>query len=100
MAKRRQHSPKVVLSAGHRRGYDAIMALEIARLWLGLLVAGFHARIADFILKQEYALILACGQRGIVLPAALPRETARNIYFTVGITVALLQLFRLYQMVR
>jgi hypothetical protein len=76
------------------------MALEIARFWLGVLMAGFHVRIADFILEQEYALILACRQRGIVLPTALPRATARNIYFTVGITIALLQLLRLYQMVR
>jgi len=76
------------------------MVLEIARLWLGLLMAAFHARIADFILEQEYVLIVAFRDRGIHLPTALPPETARNIYFTVGISIALLQLFRLYQMVR
>jgi hypothetical protein len=74
------------------------MALEIARLCLGLLIAGFHGQIAGFVLEREASLILACRRRGFDLPTALPRETVRNIFFTFGISIALLQLLRLHQM--
>jgi len=74
------------------------MALEIARLCLGLLIAAFHAPIADFILEREASLILACRRRGFELPAAISREAARNFYFGFGISIALLQLLRLHQM--
>ena len=75
-----------------------VMALEIARLCLGLFIAGFHAPIADFILEREASLILACRRRGFELPTALPRETVRNIFFTFGILIALLQLLRVHQL--
>jgi hypothetical protein len=76
------------------------MPLEIARLCLGLLIAGFHARIADFILAREDALILAFRERGVRLPTAIPRKTAHNLYFSFGILIALVELLRLHQMVR
>jgi hypothetical protein len=75
------------------------MALEIARLFLGLLIAAFHVRIADFVLAQEEGLIVAFRRRGFELPAALPRKDAHNLYFGVGITVAFIQVLRLHQMV-
>jgi hypothetical protein len=74
------------------------MALEIARLCLGLLVAGFHAPIADFILAREDSLILACRRRGFDLPTAISRKAAHDFYFSFGIAIALVQLLRLYQM--
>lgn len=74
------------------------MALEIARLCLGLFIAGFHASIADFILAREDSLILAFRQRGFVLATTIPRKTAHNLYFALGIVVALLQLLRLHQL--
>lgn len=75
------------------------MAMEFARLCLGLLIAGFHVPIADFVLKQEDSLILACRRRGVELPTSIPRKTARNFYFSFGILIAVLQLARLHQMV-
>jgi hypothetical protein len=74
------------------------MALEIARLCLGLFIAGFHAPIADFILAREDRLILAFRQHGFDLPTAISRKTAHNFYFALGITIALLQLLRLHRM--
>ena len=74
------------------------MALEIARLCLGLLIAGFHVRIADFVLAQEEVLIVAFRRRGLELPTAFPRKYAYNFYFGVGISVAIIQLLRLHQM--
>jgi hypothetical protein len=92
------YSSLVVLSGGYGPVYHAVMPLEIARLCLGILIAGFHAPIADFILEREDSLILAFRERGVQLPALLSRETARNLYFSFGIVIALLELFRLHQM--
>ena len=88
----------VVLNRSGGHDYDVVMALEIARLCLGLLIAGFHPRIADFVLEREALLILACRSRGFELPTALPRETVRNIFFAFGIAIALLQLLRLHRL--
>ena len=74
------------------------MALEIARLCLGLLIAGFHVRIADFVLAQEEVLIVACRRRGMELPTAFPRKFAHNFYFGLGISIALIQLLRLHEL--
>jgi hypothetical protein len=73
------------------------MPLEIARLLLGLLIAACHRRIADFIIERERSLVLTFRQRGFPLPAALSTETARNLYFGVGIFIVVVQLLRLYQ---
>jgi hypothetical protein len=74
------------------------MALEIARLCLGLLIAGFHVRIADFFLAQEDVLIVAFRQRGLDLPTAFPRKYAHNFYFGIGISICVIQLLRLHHL--
>jgi hypothetical protein len=86
------------LSSGSENVYDVVMPLEIARLCLGMLIAGFHTQIADFILKREYSLILAFRERGVELPTAISRKTAHNIYFSLGILIALIELLRLHQL--
>ena len=74
------------------------MALEISRLLLGLMIAACHRRIADFIMERERSLVLTFRQRGVPLPAAMATETARNLYFGVGIFVVLVELLRIYQL--
>ncbi len=74
------------------------MSLEIARLLLGLLIAAWHRRIADFIMDRERSLVLILRQRGVPLPPALNTETARNLYFGIGIFIVLVELLRIYQM--
>ncbi len=76
------------------------MPLELARLLLGLLIAACHRRIADFMLERERSLVLSFRQRGVPLPAALGTETARNLYFGIGIFSVLVELLRIYQMGR
>ncbi len=74
------------------------MPLEIARLLFGLLIAACHRQIADFVLERERSLVLMLRQRGVPLPPALSTETARNLYFGIGIFIVLIELLRIYQM--
>jgi len=76
------------------------MRLEVARICLGLLIAGFHVPIADFILERERQLLLTLQRYGIEIPTILSRTSARNLYFSVGIMVVLVQLLRLHHMAR
>lgn len=78
--------------------YDSGMPLEIARLLLGLTIAGLHRYIADFILERERSLVVTFRQRGFPLPAALSTEVNRNLYFGIGIFIMLVEMVRLYQM--
>jgi hypothetical protein len=73
-----------------------IMLVEITRLLLGLLIAYFHRPIADFVLVQERALVVAFRQRGVPVPAPPTTETARNIYFLIGIFLAMLEICRIW----
>ena len=76
------------------------MAIEIARLCLGLLIVAFHKRIADFILERERLLVIAFRGRGMPLPAAPTTQTARNLYFGIGIFIVLVEWLRIYQVWR
>ncbi|MGZ4812601.1 MAG: hypothetical protein ACXVZI_07515 [Terriglobales bacterium] len=74
----------------------ALMIVELTRLMLGLLIAFFHRPIADFVLVQERALVIAFRQRGFPLPAAPTTETARTIYFMIGIGLAVFEICRIW----
>lgn len=74
------------------------MIVELTRLMLGLLIACFHRPIADFVLVQERALVLAFRQRGVPLPAAPTTETARTVYFSLGIFLALYEICRIWML--
>jgi len=76
------------------------MAIEIARLFLGLLIAALHRPIADFMLAREHALVLAARERGMPLPAVPTVETVRTVYFSIGIFVVLFEMLRIYQVMR
>jgi hypothetical protein len=76
------------------------MAIEIARLCLGLLIVAFHQRIADFIIECERSLVISFRSRGMPLPAALSTETARNLYFGIGMFIVLVEWLRIYQIGR
>jgi hypothetical protein len=75
------------------------MAIEVARLLFGLLLAALHRPIADFIFDRERSLVLAFRERGMPLPAVPTPETVRTIYFGIGIFVVLFELLRIYQLV-
>jgi hypothetical protein len=79
--------------------YDASMAVELIRLLLGLSLAWFHVPVADFMLDQERSLVVRFRQPvlGMVIPG---RETARNLYFGLGVGIALIEILRIWMLTR
>lgn len=76
------------------------MPIEIARLALGLLIALFHRPLSDFIVAQDRELVSMFRQRGLSLPGAMEESTSRNLFFSAGILVAVLQLIRIWMLYR
>lgn len=72
------------------------MAIDITRLALGLLIALFHRPIADFILRQEEGMVVLLRSRGVPLPNVPSRTTAHNLYFALGMVVAVISLLRVW----
>jgi hypothetical protein len=71
------------------------MFSELLRLVLGFLIAAFHRPIADWIMDRERVLVVAFRQRGIPAPV-LTAESARTIYFGLGIFVMLFEMARIW----
>ncbi len=74
------------------------MPIELIRLGLGLLIALFHRPIADYMLRYERVLVVAFRQRGVPLPPPPTSETCRNVYFALGIFLAVFEIFRIWLM--
>ena len=74
------------------------MLAEISRLVLGLLIALFHRPLADFMLRQERMLVVMFRQRGVPYPATPTTETVRNVYFGIGILLAMYELVRIWML--
>jgi len=72
------------------------MLLEFTRLAIGLFIAVFHCRIADFIFQHEEVFAATARQRGLPLPMPPKAETLRTIYFFMGVIVVLLELARIW----
>jgi hypothetical protein len=72
------------------------MLLEFARLAVGLFIAVFHCRIADFIFQHEEVFAATARQHGLPLPMPPKAETLRTIYFFIGVVVVLLELARIW----
>lgn len=79
---------------------QSMLAIEIMRLGLGLLVAAFHRQIADFVMPHERQLVALFRSRGVPLPDVVKESTAYTVYFCMGIGVALLEMGRIYLMLR
>ena len=71
------------------------MAVEVARLLLGVLIAVFHRPLAAGIMEQERSLDAFLRGRGIYFPAPVSDATAQNLYFTIGIVICLIQAGRI-----
>jgi hypothetical protein len=76
------------------------MVIEFTRLAVGLLIAFFHQPLADFILKQDRAMVAVARRRGFPLPDVPSPKSCRNFYFGVGIFVALYELLRIWTLLR
>ena len=66
------------------------------RLALGLALALLHRPIADFMLQQEYMIAGVFRQRGVSVPAPPTTETLRNVYFGLGIFLAVVAMGRIW----
>lgn len=76
------------------------MPFEFTRVLFGLTLALFHVQVADFLRKQDLALSAAFRERGIPLPDALPKQAAQNLFFLLGVSVALFSLARIWMTIR
>lgn len=76
-----------------------MVMLEITRLFFGLLIAAFHRPLADYITEQDAQLVALFRRRGVTMPDTLRRDTARNLFFIMGIVVAMVELARLYLLI-
>jgi hypothetical protein len=76
------------------------LVFEFAKLMMGLAIMLFHRRIADYIMERERDLVVLVRQRGLPFPPAPTTETARNIYFGLGVFVALYEIARIWLITR
>ena len=72
------------------------MIVEIARLLLGVMIAIFHRPLASMIMQHERALDGYFRSRGVELPAPPSDATAQNLYFVIGICIALIEAGRIW----
>ena len=59
------------------------------RVLLGLTIALFHVRVADFLCEQDHQFAALLRQRGVPAPGGLPKNVAHTLFFLLGIGVAL-----------
>jgi predicted type IV restriction endonuclease len=78
---------------------ESMVFIEVTRLALGLLIALFHKPLADFIVEQDSQLVAMFRRRGVSMPDTLRRDTARNLYFAMGIIVAMVELARIWTII-
>ena len=72
------------------------MYMEFSRVFLGLTIALFHTRLADFLRKQDHELAAMFRQHGVPIPGALPKQTAHSLFFALGIAIAMFGLTRIW----
>jgi hypothetical protein len=72
------------------------VVVEFSRVFLGLIMALFHAQVADFLREQDRVLAAAFRQHGVTIPGALPKQAAHTLFFVLGIAVALVSLSRIW----
>jgi hypothetical protein len=72
------------------------MLMEFTRVLFGLTLALFHAQVADFLRKQDRALGATFRELGVTIPDALPERTSHNLFFLLGVAVAVVSLARIW----
>ena len=72
------------------------MIVEVTFLVLALLVLFFHKQVGDFVLEQEKQLAARLTQRGIFVPEFPSGEFAHDLYFVIGVVVAVATSIQIY----
>jgi hypothetical protein len=80
--------------------YLHTVIMEFTRVLLGLVIALFHAPLADFLRKQDGALSATFREHGVPVPGALPERVSHDLFFVLGIAVALFSLARTWLTLR
>ncbi len=75
------------------------LLVEIVRLAIGVLIAGFHQQIADYVMPHERQLVALFRSRGVPLPDVPKESTAYLLYFSLGIFIALYEIAHIYMMI-
>jgi len=76
--------------------YFEYVLIDFMRVLVGLSIALFHVRLADFLCEQDHAFASLLRQKGVPVPGALPNKAAHTLFFTLGIAVALFGLGRIW----
>jgi hypothetical protein len=84
------------MEGGGIRRYLGTVILEFSRVLIGLTIAFFHVRVADFLCDQDQAFAMLLRQKGVPAPGALPKQVAHTLFFLLGIAVALYGLGRIW----
>jgi hypothetical protein len=72
------------------------MIVEFTRLLLGVAIAVFHRPLANMIMQHERQLDGFFRSRGVQLPTPPSDSTAQNMYFIIGIFIALIESGRIW----
>ena len=72
------------------------MIVDIARLFLGLLIMVFHRPLANFIMARERALDRILRARGVRFPEPPSESMAHNIYFGLGAFICVISMARIW----
>jgi hypothetical protein len=72
------------------------MLMEFTRVLLGLTIALFHVQLADFLREQDRALGATFRDLGVSIPDALTERVSHNLFFLLGVSVALVSLARIW----
>jgi hypothetical protein len=74
--------------------------MGFTRVLLGLTIALFHVQLADFLRERDRVLGAAFRERGVAVPDVLPKEVSRNLFFVLGVSIALYSLARIWLSLR
>lgn len=72
------------------------MLMGFSRVLLGLTIALFHAQLADFLRERDRVLGAAFRERGVAFPEVLSKQATHNIFFMLGVLIALFSLGRIW----
>ena len=80
--------------------YSTPYPMDFTRLLAGLAIALFHTQLADFVRKQDRALVDSLRERGVPAPEGLSKEASHDVFFLLGIVIALCSLARIWLTLR
>jgi hypothetical protein len=79
---------------------DLATVQALSGMLLGAAIALFHRPVADFMLQQERELDMVFRSRGVKLPPPPTQSVAQDLYFCLGVMLALFEMLRLWLLLR